>query len=403
MLTTEFQKKFKSLLQDHADLRDAVIQLEESHAGIVKSVQDTVRRAHFRGAKHEDFWDGRKVFEDPELARGFGLFVMSLTHESMKQRQLCTEEMDSVTRDMASDPDSAGGALIGHEFSMRMKRMLELRGVFRRNAFPMPMTMGELTFLKQVGEVVVYLLSENAAGTSSDASFSNVTLHAKQWGTLTYYPVTLGMDAAVAVGELVARSIVDAMALKEDNIGFLGDGTSNYFGIKGIIPKLIDLNGVDEGGSIILGSGNLMSEFVLNDFEKVAGQLPEYPGINPKWYCSRWFYYNVMIKLLLASGGVTASEIEGKRERMFLGDPVEITQVMPKTDANSQIACLYGDLRYAATVGDRQQMTIESSAGYKFAERQITVLGTQRVAISVEDLGDATNAGPVIGLMSQSS
>jgi HK97 family phage major capsid protein len=206
------------------------------------------------------------------------------------------------------------------------------------------------------------------------------------------------------IGELIMRSIAFSFARKTDQIAFLGDGSASYFGIQGIIPKLLSINGVDDGGGLVLGTGNAWSELTLTDFQAVQGRLPEYDGdTEPKWYCSRTFYYTVMVKLMLAAGGVTAEEIEGQRRKVFLGDPVEIVQVMPKVEGNSQVCALYGDMSRCATYGDRRSLNVQQSAHYKFAERQVTVLGTQRVAISIEDLGTATEAGPMVGLITQSS
>lgn len=102
---------------------------------------------------------------------------------------------------------------------------------------------------------------------------------------------------------------------------------------------------------------------------------------------------------MLGAGGTTAAEIAAGADLRFLGAPVKITPVMPKTPGDSQVPALFGDLEMAATYGDRQSLTIEGSTEYKFAERQVTVLGTQRIAINIDELSDAENAGPLVGLI----
>ena len=61
--------------------------------------------------------------------------------------------------------------------------------------------------------------------------------------------------------------------------------------------------------------------------------------------------------------------------------------------------CLYGDLRQAACIGNRRSLEIETSREWKFGERQVAVLGRGRFAITVDDVGTATEAGPMIGLI----
>lgn len=116
---------------------------------------------------------------------------------------------------------------------------------------------------------------ENAAPTASTIGFKNVNLNAKQWCAITFYPRSLAEDAAVGIAELVAQSVFYAMAYKADSCAFNGDGSATYFGITGIIPRLIALNTVAPGadGGLVLGSGNAWSELTLavNDSSK---QIP---------------------------------------------------------------------------------------------------------------------------------
>ena len=148
----------------------------------------------------------------------------------------------------------------------------------------MPMSRDQLTFIKRTGGLTVYLVGENTAGTDSEPTWANIDLNAKEWGTLTYIPRTLEEDAAVEVGELVAFEIAQAFAEKMDDIGFNGDGTSTYFGIRGLRSALGDINGVDDGGGLVLGAGNAYSELTDANFLKCMGILPTYAETDPSWY-----------------------------------------------------------------------------------------------------------------------
>lgn len=385
----------------------AVKQLEDQYAAINADVQkkiDKVRRQS---------WDSkgnyRGVFASEDDARQFGLLMLAKSGGfDADCKALADNAVETLKRDY---PDlhkramdsTTDGALITPEFSSRLVRLIEQFGVFESNAFVMPMGSSDLTFLRRTGGMTVFLVGENTAGTASQPTHGNVTLNAKEWGTLTYVPRTLEEDSAAMIGEIIAFEIAQAMAEKTDECGFNGDGSATYFGVVGVRARLTTVNGVDEGGGLVLGAGNLHSELTLADHDRLMGILPQYAANNAAFYCSRTYFFNTMVRLMHAQGGVTAGEIQGRRQLMFGGDPVHITQVMPRSDAVSQVSCLYGDLRAAATIGRRRGLTIETSRDYQFAARQITYLGTQRKAITVNDVGSATVAGPIVGLITASS
>jgi HK97 family phage major capsid protein len=101
--------------------------------------------------------------------------------------------------------------------------------------------------------------------------------------------------------------------------------------------------------------------------------------------------------------------IEGTSRKMFLGYPVVISQVMRKTAANSVICALFGDMALAASFGDRKGVMIATSehaviGGVSVFERdEIAVRGIERFDFVAHSIGDATNAGPMVGLMSAGS
>ena len=395
--------------------RDLLVETLDDHELAIRQIEDERKAmSDYIDKKLKlsrmQYGDGsyRGIFESEGQATAAGYFVLSITHPNEDLRVQAREAIGRDgyfhQRDMSTTDSSSGGALVPIEFSNRIKRLVEEHAIFPKWAFNHPMGSDQTVFLKQVGEVTVFLLTEGLSGTDSEPGWERVLLQSKEWGTLCFYPRNLDEDSVADVAEQVFRSFAWAFGYKIDNIAFNGDGSSTYFGIQGIIPKLKSINGVDDGGGLVLGSGNTWGELTLADHENVQAQLPDYPGMQPRWFCSRKYYYNVMVRLMLSGGGVTAGEIAAMgTNKMFLGDPVTIVNVMPKVEGNSQIPCLYGDMSLAATFGLRRQMTMEQSKEYKFAERQVTCLGTMRPAISIEDLGSDTEAGPMIGLITASS
>jgi HK97 family phage major capsid protein len=157
--------------------------------------------------------------------------------------------------------------------------------------------------------------------------------------------------------------------------------------------------------------GNNWSSILLTDFEAVIGRLPEYAdGPNCGWVCHRTFYYTVMVRVELAAGGVTASEIrEGARTPMFLGYPVRFSQVFPKVAALNQIPVIFGDLALGSSMGERRLITIDQSEHVFFTADAIALRGTERIDIVVHDVGNADavaanrEPGPIVALQTAAS
>ncbi len=407
----EAQGEILAKLADDGDLMKAPAALEALEKRF-DEINDSIeeRIAKINRTSYDARGNYKGVFDTEDDARAFAATVFAKAadqawgDDAQKFGQRCAEILkkdypDIHSRAMDSTTD---GALITPEFSSRLVRLVEQFGVFDSEAFVMPMGSSSLTFLRRTGGMSVFVIGENAAGTQSDPTYGNVTLNPKELGTLTYVPRTLDEDALPMMGELIAIEIAQAFAEAGDDDGFNGDGSSTYHGFTGLIPRLKTINGVDDGGGLVLGAGNAWSELTQANHDKLMGAIPTYVT-DPKYFCSRPYFGQVLVKLMNAAGGVSAMEIAGRKVLAFNGDPVRLVQKMPKTEGNSQVPLLYGSIRQAATIGRRRGVTVETSRDYKFAERQLTVLGTERKAINCHDLGTATEAGPLVGLITASS
>jgi HK97 family phage major capsid protein len=306
--------------------------------------------------------------------------------------------------------NTQGGYLVLPEFDRDIIVLEEQYGVFQRLARTVPMGSDRTDRDRKTGGLTMYAVGESDAGTESTASWDQVTLRRKDWMVLTRITNQLSADSIINVVDFLAQDVARASALKKDQAGFIGDGTSTYHGIEGINTKLVTINAVDNGGGLVLGAGNAASEITLANFESMIGALPIYPGMSERWITSKWVWANVMLRLAAASGGNDISAIDkGSEGRSFLGIPVEISQVFPSSDANSQILCLLGDVSLSSDFGDRQSTTIafsdSASVGGQsvFERNQRAVRWTEAWDINVHDLGTATAAGPVVGLISAAS
>lgn len=308
--------------------------------------------------------------------------------------------------------NTQGGYLVFDEMEIAIIRLIEEFGIARRKMKLVPMISDVKIQMRRTGGLTATFVGEGEQAAESTATWDQVKLIAKKLVAITVASNELISDAIIAIADELIREIALAFSTKEDVAGFQGDGTSTHGGIEGIAPKLLRLNGVDDGGGLILASGNLWSEFTDIDLLKCIGQVPNFPGLMPEWYCSKPFWYQVMARLIRAAGGATMAEMGGVNRMIYAGYPINWTSgtsVMPVSDSNSQIACLFGDMEMASMFGDRAGIMIATTnvgtvgTASMFDTDSFAIRGIERFDINNANLGTATAAGPLVGLISQSS
>lgn len=336
----------------------------------------------------------------------FGQWILGGMLGNERAAKYCADN-NILLRAQNETVNEKGGFLVPEEFGNDLIDLREQYGVFRRNAKVVPMMSDTRSDPRRTGGLTAYFVGESEAITVSEKNWDRVQLTAKKLSVLARYTSEVNEDSVISMADDLAGEIAYAFANKEDECGFNGDGTSTYGGIVGVREKLKGLSGtIANIAGLQVGTGNAYSELTLADFEGVVGLLPQYADTPmAKWFVHRSFYYNVMVKVMLASGGVTAAEIEGARNQRFLGYGVEFTQVMPKAEANSQVCALFGDLSKAACFGSRRDTTLALSEHSRFANDEIEIRGTERFDINVHDVGNATataadkQPGPIVGLI----
>jgi HK97 family phage major capsid protein len=362
------------------------------------------------------------MFASPQEAKAFALLVMAGTLDHTKHHErsvMAVKELQKMgiepywldtqsRKTMTGSSQTGGGALISVEQVASWITLLETYGVLRRNAQPMPMGAGQTTVPKTDTLLTGYVPGEGGTITASDPTIAVCNLVPKTICFLTAYSLELEEDSLVALGEFLGTLFARSATYYEDLCGFLGDGTSTYFGFKGIAGALKAVSGtIANIKSLVVGSGNAYSELALVDFEGCAGILPDYADDGSvKWFVHRYFYWTVMVKLALAAGGVNATEVvlgAGTRQKQYLGYPVEFTQVMPRAEANSQICALLANLRLGLILGTRGGLVIDQSTERYFEMGLVAARARNRVAINAHGVGDTTNAGPICGLITAAS
>ena len=345
--------------------------------------------------------------EDPEFAAyQFGRWAAACMGHK-KSVDWCANR-GIVTKAHVENVNSAGGFLVPDEFSDTLISLREEYGVFRRNAKLEPMASDTKRIPLRSATLSASFVGEATAGTESTQTFQQVNLVAKKLMVLTTISNELNEDSLINLGDSVAGEIAYAFAKKEDECGFLGDGTSTYGGIVGAIHAINDVSS-NAGVNTASANEDTLADLDLADLLDTMAVLPNYADSpNCKWYMHKSVYAGTIQTMIYEAGGTSARErAEGVQGSSFLGYPVEFVQVMPSSstaDGDSttplNYPVLFGDLAMAASMGDRRQNTIafSDSALNAFEQDEIVVRGTERFDINFHTPGTSSEAGPLVAL-----
>jgi len=302
-----------------------------------------------------------------------------------------------------------GGASVVTEFSTRLIRLVEEYGVIRKvmartPGAIVPMSSADQTMLRRKSGLTAYFTGDAAATTQSRAGFNRVNLTAKEMSTLTLVPISLLEDSPINWADFITLEGALAFATKEDQCAIDGDGGSTYGGIVGIRSKMVD---GDHAGSYddATAGDDQWGEYIFDDFEELVGKTPAYPGAQEVWLCSKICKAQTFDRLIRAAGGATGQDRSRGSYPQFIGHDVVISQAMPKatTAYNETVVALFGDVGLACTIGDRKGVTLARSEHRYFEYRQVGFLLSKRFAFNAHDLGDASSAGPLVGLRGNTS
>ena len=337
-----------------------------------------------------------KHLKDAETAHGLGKFFLGAMGNKSAQQWI--SDRYGIKAHGESN-NSLGGFLVPDELEQAIIDLRAQYGKFRANTRVLNMSRDTLLVNRIAGGLTASFVGEGSSISETDASFDQVSLVARKAATLTRYSRELAEDAVVNVGDFIAGEVARAFANAEDEAGFNGDGGSGNGGIVGL------KNAVGSAGQKT-GSGNAYSELTLADFTGTVGLAPEYVFSQgtPKWYMSTQFYHTVVLDLLADAGGNTNLTLAGGvAVPSLFGYEVVLADVLPKTEANSQLCAYFGALELGATMGDRRPTEIAVSEDRYFESDQIGVRGTTRFDINCHDVGDSSAAGAIVALKTASS
>lgn len=307
---------------------------------------------------------------------------------------------------MEGGSDTTGSHIfVPEEFGMDLIKLREEYGVARQLCKMVPMNSDTRTDPKWSSGLTAYFTGEGAAATTSTMVHSQVRLTAKKMTVLSTYSSELSEDSVIDFGNTLASEMAYAEALKEDQCFIDGDGTSTYGHIRGLKTMFATTTLGTAPGYRDTTTSNTWAATVIADLTSLISVVPVYAQSGMRFLCSSQYYYQVMVPLLNAAGGITGAEIQnGFRRPMFQGIPVFFSQAMPTATATSTIAVYLGNFALGCSFGDRRKMTLEFSKEATvdsvnlFTNDLIAVKSSQRMDINVHSIGSDTVAGPIVAL-----
>lgn len=380
-----------------AEKRIKALEGDLEHAKKNLQIMGESMKAMYRGGQ-PSATSSKLFWPNEDHARTFGMLVLSAAGK------MVNDPTGVISKALSEGSNVGGGYSVPTEMMARIIDMLGSYGKFRANCPPVPMGSDKLIVPAIRSDCTVFCPGEGKEVPDSDLNFGQVVLSSKTFASLVVVSKELRDDSILAIGEIVARSITRSLAKKEDEIGFTGDGTAAYFGmtgITGVFKKMIE-DGKTPAG-LATGSGTSWGNYVIEDFQDCVSRLPEEYDETAAWYMSKKFFYDVIFNMFFQPGGFSSifdvlSTLGVTSMKSPMGYPVRFVKSLPRITGVGQIDCILGDLQAGAYLGERKQLTLDSSEHVLFKNYQTAIMGIERVDINIFGCGDETNPGPIVAL-----
>src|SRR5690606_1459583 len=136
--------------------------------------------------------------------------------------------------------NSLGGFLVPEDLVPTLIDLRERYGIIRQNATVMNVSApsGRIPRLTSSPDAVFIGEPRDTDVETGDLEFDNINYNVKPIASFTPATFEMEQDSLINISALVFMHAAEKFAKKEDQCGFLGDGTSEYGGIMGILPIL---------------------------------------------------------------------------------------------------------------------------------------------------------------------
>lgn len=299
-------------------------------------------------------------------------------------------DLEIVGKDASTIVNTLGGALVPHEYIANLIYLTEPVGVARKLANVQRMSRDVTERPRKTAIVSMSPVGEGAALTTADATYDVVTLTAKKAGVILKFSNELFEDSAISIGDDAGNTIREAYDRRIDLDYFLGDGTSTYNGHSGLATAL-------PSGAYINGAGSTWASLTKDNLTTVIGSFENVNTARIFGVCSRQFAWQVLKRLDTAANQFREllGEANGTYDAVWMGIPIYYSQILPTASAGTTKSIYFGDFMGASMIGDRRDLTVDSSNQVYWANDQIGIKATARYAINVHGDGRGSTFGPI--------
>lgn len=314
-----------------------------------------------------------------------------------------------------------GGYAVPEAVVSGVNTLVDQYGVFRKYANVVKTNTMNYTFVKQYEGGSVTFVSEGGAITETNPiNLTKVNLVPKKAAAYAQLSSELNDTALVNIADTIVNQLAVQYAKKEDQCGFIGDGTSTYGGMVGanyVHRQILEAaggtwtNDTHKGylGSAVVAAGNAWSEITAANLDAMLVKLATWAN-SGVFFCSKEFLNDVFVRLLDAPSGLIASDRSKALQLTWRGVPIVTTQVLPTAEANSQVPLIYADLASGSVLCDRADMQVDTTPlASDFLNDLITVRTKKSFDIVNHDAGNynATAAsrtkGSIVSLITLNS
>lgn len=317
--------------------------------------------------------------------------------------ELFARDSNGEVRVMSGNTLAVGGALVPVEMEQAVIDLRDTYGVIRRLVRVRPMASDQKQIPRRTGGLTAYFFGDDDGTgiTASDKGWDLVTLSAKKLGVLARVSKDLTEDAVIDVVDDLAQEMAYAFAVKEDNCGINGDGTSTYGGMTGFRPKFVNTAYLSR---ITTASGHdTYAEIDATDVAKTMAGVAAFGKAGAKWLISEAGKTMIFDRLKAAAGGNDLMTLGGVSVPAYLGYEIVTSEAMPNAVADTDdytnlVMAMFGRYDLAASMGTRRGIEVQVLAE-RYAELgQLGIVATERFDLVAHDLGTTTVKGPVAAM-----
>lgn len=368
-------KKTQKQLEDEAAVAAAAVEAgaeeatpeeveAETKAMLKKLIDDGVATATEAVEKK---FDARLAEHKEAMSKKSGLYAPAVKSE---RKELNDRTRNIVKAIMAGDvalakslgttPDATAGYLVDIELATEIERLATEYGVARREMRVVPMSKHSIRIPVALSDISVYWTGEKVAKTSTQPSFSQVTLSLSKIAAIVPMSDEFIEDVEFDIFGYIADVAAEKIAEKEDLAFFLGDGTSDFGGFTGVLESTAV-------GEVIL-DGSTFASLTADDLLDMVDATPQGGLVNGKFYMNRTI--RSLVRKLKATDGTYIYQAPSEAGPATIwGYPVVEVEVFPSTadTAPDTSFVLFGNLRKAAWMG------VKSSGMVMTTSNQATV------------------------------